>query len=190
MSVIPNSDASGPELIGIHYSGGKVSGESNNDSMLSIGGYMSTLEIPDNLLQNIFGQVTQYDILNGLIEYRCIFLKNNNPNSHAGDLKLYIEGLNNIKENIEFGISIPLNGDSINPVQLLANRHIAPSGIVFYSAIDLENSIDVGGIEMGGKVIAIWLKRIIPKQVLINEVRNIKLKMNFTWTDNLDASGG
>lgn len=72
--------------ISINYSGGS----NNNNPSLSLGGDPSSFEVTSGL-QNLFGNLSATQALNGLEDYRCVYVFNNSEDSALYNSNVFLD---------------------------------------------------------------------------------------------------
>lgn len=133
-------------------------GASNDDPDAALGGVISTTEVVDDNLNNLFDDVTGAEHAAGDTNYRCIYVKNNSA-SIAYNVKLYID-TNTPAADDTINIGKDLNGLNAT-ADTIANEDTAPDPAVTFSTADgYANAIDLGDIP-AGQVYAFWVKRIV-----------------------------
>jgi hypothetical protein len=139
-------------------------GATNTDPNASLGGVISSSEIPSGELNNIFDDVTGDESAVGDTEYRCIAVKNTNVSLTLKASKIWIlSNTTSPNDEVEIGVETPV-GDA---VQTVANEGTSPTGITFAKPTDKANGFDLTGEgnnvgEIGpGKWVAIWIKRVV-----------------------------
>ena len=131
-------------------------GASNSDPNTALGGAISSTEITDNTLNNLFDNVTGDEHTAGDTEYRCFFFKNTAAET-AYNVKIWIES-NTTSGDDE--IQIGKEASAGTPVQTIANESTAPTGISFSTAAGQANAISLPDLS-AGIVYAIWVKRVV-----------------------------
>lgn len=129
-----------------------------SDQDVSLGGSITTIEITTSTINNLFDDVSSSESLSGDTEYRCVYLKNANSLSTMLGTKVWIQtNTPNAGSSIEIG----LGTSAVNGVeQVCENESTAPTGVIFSTAIDVSNALNVGDIPPAQHK-AIWIKRII-----------------------------
>lgn len=133
-------------------------GASNSDPNASLGGIISSTEVVDNTLHNLFDEVTGDEHTAGETNYRCIYFKNNSAET-AYNAKLWIESNSTGAESsITIGLDLAgLDGTA----DTIANEDTAPSPAVTFSTADGQsNALQLGDVP-AGQVYGIWIKRVI-----------------------------
>lgn len=131
-------------------------GAANSDPNASLGGAVSSVDITNNTLQNLFDNVTGDEHEAGDTEYRAFFVKNNAAET-AYNVKIWIE---QNTPSAESEITIGKEASIGSPIQTISDESTAPSAISFSSAAGQANALSIGDMTPGA-VIGIWLKRII-----------------------------
>jgi len=110
------------------------------DPSISIGGHISTSEIPDEYLNNLFTDVTLKDIGDKTKQCRCIALKNTGPD--IANLKLYYEYLPESQAKIEIGLAHTTASECGPYFELPVGQGILPRFVKFYDAdVNFESAI-------------------------------------------------
>lgn len=140
------------------YSGGAP----NSNPQLSIGDIISTVQIPDNVANNIFDDVQGAEVISGDVEYRCFYIKNNNPTTDFNNVKIWISQTTPaIGEEIDIGVGTSSKG---GVEQTIANENTLPNGVTFVRPVNASTAVDVGdlGNSAGGNSHkAIWIRRTV-----------------------------
>lgn len=131
-------------------------GASNTNPNLSLGGVISTTEVVDNTLNNLFDDVTGDEHTAGATEYRAIFFKNSSAET-AYNAKIWIDSNTTATDDT---LNIGKEATVGSPIQTVALETTAPTGISFSTADGQANAISIGSL-LAGEVIGIWIKRIV-----------------------------
>ena len=132
-------------------------GASNTNPNLSLGGVISSTQITDNTLNNLFSDVTGDQHAAGYTSYRCFFVKNNNSTFTGYNVKVWIDtNCTGTDESIQIGLE-PSAG---SPAQTVASETTAPTSVSFSTAAGQANSLSIGTVAPS-VVQAIWVKRIV-----------------------------
>ena len=132
-------------------------GASNNDPNASLGGAVSSTEVTDNTLNNLFDDISGDEHEAGDTEYRAIFVKNAHATDTAYNVKIWIESNTTAADDsIQIGKESALG----SPIQTITNESTAPTGITFSTADGQSNAISIGNMA-AGQVMGIWVKRIV-----------------------------
>lgn len=169
-------------MVKIKYSGGT----NNKFASASLGGEMSSEEIPNGQLGNLFDNITRVEIINGRTEFRCFYIENDEGND------FFRARLQNLVVPVDAEISFAV--DVSDPPQLLATEDQIPVGLTFYKFTEWnELEIPIGDLKDTKKV-AIWLKRMVlegsDEDKMIDFVidakdQNITITQDFGTIDNI-----
>jgi hypothetical protein len=133
-------------------------GADNTNPNASLGGVISSEEVVDDTLNNLFADVSGAEHAIGSTKYRCIYLVNDSA-SIAYNVKLYIDS-NTIAVDDTINIGKDLAGVD-GTADTVANEDTAPDPAVTFTTADgYANAIDLGNIPAGQKY-AFWIKRIV-----------------------------
>ncbi len=134
----------------------RLSGGANNlipDN--SLGGDMSSTEVVNGDLNNLFDIVSGDESSAGCTEYRCMYALNSSAQT-LYDAKVFVETQTNSPTT-----EIEIGTDTVNvTTQTIANETTAPTGITFGEHYQEENAISIGDLGAGEKI-AIWVKWIV-----------------------------
>ena len=133
-------------------------GASNSDPNASLGGIISSTEVVDDTLNNLFDEVTGDEHTAGETNYRCIYFKNNSAET-AYNAKVWIESNSTGADSaITIGLDLAgLNGTA----DTVANEDTAPSPAVTFTTADGQaNALQLGDVP-AGQIYGIWIKRVI-----------------------------
>lgn len=134
-------------------------GAGNSDPNASLGGAISSTEITDDTLQNLFDNVTGQEHTDGDTEYRCFYVKNDHSTDTAYNAKIFIQ-TNTPAADDTIQIGLDLAGKD-GTADTIANESTAPSpAVTFANAADYANALDLGDLA-AGDYYAVWVKRIV-----------------------------
>jgi hypothetical protein len=127
----------------------------------SLGKYISTTEITDNTLNNLFSDLTGDDNAASVVDYRCIFIHN----SHATltYLSPYIWISNQVSGGADMAIGLDTTaasaiGSASDQALTIADRITAPVGVSFSAPTTKATGIAIGNIT-AGQCKAVWVRR-------------------------------
>lgn len=129
---------SGNDII-FYLSGGVANLDPNN----SLGGEIST-QIISNSINNLFNSVSVDDATEGLIDYRCFYIKNTNNTDTLYNAFLYLSNQFSGGSTIEIGIS------KETEVQRITISSLSPSG--FFTVLYNSNIITVVANDLVGSL--------------------------------------
>lgn len=128
----------------------------------SLGKYISTTEITDNTLHNLFDQISGEENAASDVEYRCIFIHNAHGADTLFNAKVYFSG--EVAGGADGAIAVDdiaasAIGSAAAQAAEVADEDTAPAGVgAFSSPTTLANGIVVGDIA-AGECRAIWVRR-------------------------------
>ena len=133
-------------------------GTSNTDPDASLGGDISTTELVDNTLHNLFAKVGAAEALTGSVKYRGIYIKNTHGTLTYEDAIAYI-ATQTTSTDTSAKIAVADEGISAS-MQTIATEDDAPTGEVFYTADGTANGLALGNLD-AGEYIGVWIERTV-----------------------------
>jgi len=150
-------------------------GAANADPNLSLGGAMSSTNLVDNTLHNLFDKVTGPESTAGRTEYRCCYVLNNHGSLNLEGAVIWIDSeTTHTGANVQ--IALDGNGLNVNAEGPVASEITAPSGETFVEAASVGAALSLGTIPFGQKY-AFWLKRIIGAGTLAKNNYSVVIKV-------------
>ncbi|EKE25856.1 MAG: hypothetical protein ACD_5C00016G0005 [uncultured bacterium] len=141
--------------IKVYLSGGGT----NADPNAALGGVVSSVQLVDNTLHNLFDKVTGAEAAAGDIEYRCVFIRNTHATLTLEGAKVFINS-NTTSGDTSVEIAVSDEAGFVGTVETIANENTAPVGPVFTTANSMANGISLGDLTPGSCK-AIWIKWIV-----------------------------
>lgn len=149
MTVIQASD------IKYYLSGGAT----NTNPNASLGGAISTKELVDDTLHNLFAKVGAAEALAGSTKYRALYIKNTNVASLAfQDIVAYISS-QTTSGDTSIEISVATEGADAT-IQTIINEDTAPTGQTYISAVGVAEGQGLGDLA-AGSYRGVWIKRVV-----------------------------
>ena len=144
-----------PSDIKIYYTGASTVGAAQLDPSLSLGGNLSSTEVPNVSLMALFDIISGSETVSGSINYRAVMVKNTNQIITLAGTKIYfLERTGYSDDLIYFGLE-----DSIgSAIQTITDETTSPTGIVWYYPETVASGIVVGDLEYG-ECFGVWFKR-------------------------------
>ncbi len=140
--------------IDFHLSGGS----SNSDTDAALGGAISSTQITDASVHNLFDIISSAEATTGATEYRCFYVKNAHGSLTLQTSKIYISDDSTAGDT---DIAIALAGEGVNgTAETVANESTAPSGETFTAPTSEGAALAIGDIPAGQHQ-AIWVKRTV-----------------------------
>jgi hypothetical protein len=127
----------------------------------SLGKYISTTELVDNTLNNLFDDILGSENAGGVVDYRCIFIHNADGALALQNAVVYL------LSEVAGGANIAIGVDPTGPVAIgsasaqaaqIANETTAPAGVSFSSPTTFGTALSLGTIN-AGQCRAIWIRR-------------------------------
>lgn len=127
----------------------------------SLGGFISTTEIPSAQLHNLFDVVTGDENQALEDEFRCVFVHNAHATDTFFNIRIYI--LSEVAGGANAAIGIdPTAASAVGSASAqavnIANENTAPVGVSFFSPTTLETAINLGDL-LAGQCRAFWVRR-------------------------------
>lgn len=142
-------------------SGSAGNSASQGDVNASLGKYISTTELTDNTLNNLFDDVTGDENAASDIEYRCMFIHNSHATLTYKSVKMYISAEVSGGASVAIGVDTTAAsaiGSSSAQALTIADESTAPVGVSFSSPTTKATGVSLGDIA-AGYCIAVWIRR-------------------------------
>lgn len=127
----------------------------------SLGRFMSSTQITNNSLHNLFDITTGAENAASRVEYRCFFIHNNHATLTAENFALYIQSEVSGGASIALGLdttgNVSATSASAQTVARPADEAAAPSGITF-STPSSGSPLSIGNLA-AGQCRAVWVRR-------------------------------
>lgn len=134
-------------------------GGPNSDPNASLGGAISTTEIVDATLHNLFDIVSSAEASAGSTEYRCIYVKNTHGSLELQNAIAYLVS-NTPSTDTEFAFALGTSAVNVQEQGPVANELTAPAGVTWQTLTGSGNSQAIGGIPFG-QFKAVWVRRVV-----------------------------
>lgn len=131
-------------------------GAANSDPNAALGGVMSSVEIVDNTLHNLFDKTTGAEAILGDTEYRAFFIKNTHATLTYEDVVVYISS-NTPSADTAVAIALADEAIGTSTIETIANENTAPSGPTFSAPSTALTGISIGDLAPG-QMKAIWVR--------------------------------
>lgn len=117
-----------------------------------------------NLANETFDNIVKQESLDGDIEYRCFYLKNEHPTEQALNVSIYLKTDANGADSFTMGKDLAGvgNGVTTGVADIIPNENTAPDPAVSFSAPATPETAIVLGSLNPGESVAFWLKRTVP----------------------------
>ncbi len=145
----------------------------------SLGKYISTTQITDATINNLFDNISGDENAASTVDYRCIFIHNNHATLSLISPYVWISA------EVSGGASVAIGVDATGitpigqaPVQAvtIANETTAPAGVTFSAPTTKVTGLTVGTIA-AGYCVAIWIRRTAANSAaLVSDGATIKIE--------------
>jgi hypothetical protein len=150
-------------------------GPNNANANLSLGGPPSQYPILTTSLNSVFSDISVTDSQFGLIDYRCIYVVNNNAISSLYNTGIYLGSVISGSSNIMIGLTIP----TINNIAYFTSSAIMAPNDISFSLPTVYSPISLGTLPAKA-YFPVWIKRTTPPNTMI--VRNDGFILTITGT--------
>lgn len=127
----------------------------------SLGKYISTTQITNATLHNLFDQITGDENAASAVDYRCIFVHNAHASLTWQDIAVYIlsqvAGGASIAIGIDPTVASAIGSASAQALEI-ANETTTPAGVLFLTPTSLAEATSAGSVA-NGQCKAIWIRR-------------------------------
>jgi len=149
-------------------------GAANADVNASLGGAVSSTEIVDDTVNNLFAYAPATESEAGSTKYRGFFVKNTHATITAVAPKIYI---NSNTPSATTAVTVALAAETGSPMDTIANEDIAPDpAVTFVTAVDFANGLSLGDLAPG-EVKGVWVKWVINAgTIATNDVMTFTVK--------------
>src|SRR5215510_2193981 len=149
-------------------------GGSNSTIANDIAGDISSVELTDNTLNNLWDDVSGDESSSGDSEFRKIFFKNSHSSLTAQSTVLWID-TNTTSTNDTINIGLDPAGSGAAGADI-ANESTAPAGVTFSAPSTKGAGLSLGNIATGVRY-AVWVKRIVDASAAANDNNSYILKI-------------
>lgn len=178
-------------MLFVYYTGAESYGYEQKDPIRSIGGYVSATRVPKDVMNNLFGDISNYGLQKATTDTKCLAIKNEGANT-LNDVLIYFDV--SIDSICEFEIApVAPSIDDCGGVSFekLTNSESSPYYGTFYQSQGVSNQINVGNIEPG-KYIGLFIKRkfkstivenpCTPVENISNQEKSEKIDLTISWS--------
>lgn len=131
------------------------------DPNASLGDQVSTTQLTNATLNNLFDDVTGDENAASDVEYRCLFIHNNHATLAYQNVVVYLQSETAGGASVAIGVDTTAAsavGSGAQQALIVANENTAPAGVTFSSPTTKAGGISVGTLA-AGQVRAIWVRR-------------------------------
>lgn len=127
----------------------------------SLGKYISTTQITDATLNNLFPDVTGTENAASNVDYQCVFVHNNHATLQYQNPVIYISS--EVAGGVSAAIGVDTTassavGSATAQALQIADKNTLPSGVSFSSPTTVGTGLTLGSIN-AGSVKAFWIRR-------------------------------
>lgn len=150
-------------------------GAANADTDASLGGVISSVEVVDDTINNLFAAAPGSESLAGSTKYRAFFVKNTHATLTYQSAVVYISS-NTPSAGTEVKIALADEAVGVDTIETIANENTAPTGPSFVTADGVSNAISIGDIAPG-EMKGIWVQWVIGADTeAVNDEMTITLR--------------
>lgn len=140
------------------------------DPNASLGKYISTTQITDATLNNLFDNVSGDENYASDVEYRCFFIHNNHASLTLQSAVAWIYSEVSGGASVAIGLDpagVTIKSSSSAQAATIANESSAPAGVSFSSPTSKGTGLSIGNIA-AGYCQAIWIRRTAANTVAVD----------------------
>lgn len=144
--------------------------QAQGDPNASLGKYISTTEITDATLNNLFDDISGDENAASDVEYRCIFIHNAHASLTLQSPKVWIASQVSNGADMAIGIDTTAAsaiGNTSAQALEVANEGTAPAGVTFSSPTDKASGLSLGNLP-NGQCRAVWIRRTAQNNAALN----------------------
>ena len=140
----------------IFFSGGAA----NTDPNASLGAAISTTQMTDATLENMFDNIKRKEILVGKTEYRGLYIKNSHATLPVHGAVIYVDQDPN-QTQVSFGLDPAGSGDGTTTgvMQTISTEDTVPTGVTFEDVNEFKVKLPLPTLKPL-EVVGVWMKRI------------------------------
>lgn len=131
-------------------------GATNTDTDASLGGVISSTEIVDDTVNNLFALSDAEESEAGSTKYRGFFVKNNHATLTLTSPKIYISSNT---PSVNTAVTVALADETGSPMDTIADEDTDPA-VSFVTAVDFANGLSLGNLAPGESK-GVWVKWVI-----------------------------
>lgn len=138
-------------------------GAANASPAASLGGEKSNTQVSATAMNNLFDNVSDAEAVAGDVEYRCIYIFNDNDTDTLNTTAVFIQSNTPSADSaIAIGLDPAGNGDGVSTGEAttVADEQTAPAEVTFSAAADSAAALAIGTLGPNtGR--AVWVRRTI-----------------------------
>lgn len=136
----------------------------------SLGKYMSTTDLVDNTLNNLFDNISGDENAASTVDYRCVFVYNTHATLTLQGTKLWVSAQTAGGADAAIGLdttAASANDSATAQALTIANETTAPAGVTFSAPTTKPTGLDLGDLGPG-QCRAFWVRRTATNSAAIN----------------------
>ena len=148
-------------LLKLSTTAGAAGNSNTSTPNTTLGKYISTTQITDNTINNLFDNISGAENAASTVDYRCIFIHNNHGTLTYQSVVVWLLSEVAGGANIAIGVdpaAASAIGSASAQAATIANETTAPAGVTFTSPTTQGAGISVGDI-LPGQCRAVWVRR-------------------------------
>lgn len=131
-------------------------GAANANTNAALGGAISSVEITDDSVSNLFDTVSQAESTAGDTEYRAFFVKNTHATLTYQDVVVYLSS-NTPSADTTVAIALADEAVGVSTIETIVDESTAPSGPSFSSPATVGAGLAIGDMAPG-EMKGIWVR--------------------------------
>ncbi len=161
----------------LYYTTSVGQDEEQTKPALSLGGYRSSITLPNAKLSNLFGEVSQYTIEKDNDQYIALILWNT-TGIDATDVTIWFEVPTDTYTNYEIAaVDLAADPDGVLAMERVRDINTRPLVGTFVDATGIGNAQDIGDILNDGMV-GLWIKRTLNMDNIDTDQEDLIYKVN------------
>jgi len=134
-------------------------GAGNSSPAASLGGIISSTEVTNNSLNDLWDDVSGTEATAGSTEYRCVYLKNTHATLSLTLSKAWID-TNTTASGDAITIGLDLAGVNATADTISVETEAPSPSVTFSTAVDKASGLNTGTVA-NGQYYGIWIKRVV-----------------------------
>jgi hypothetical protein len=146
----------------------------------SIGKWISTTDVVDASVENLFANVSRADAGTGKAYYRCLFLYNAHATGAMHDAVVWIASQLAGGGDVSIGLDpagVVAAGSGSAQAAAPADQYTEPAGVTFSNPTSQEAALAVGDLD-AGECAAVWLRLIVQADAAAVDLDNALLQVD------------
>lgn len=148
-------------LIKFSVKAGSAGNSTSGTAGGSLGKYISTTQVTDNTLNNVFDNISGQENAASTVDYRCLFIHNSHATLAGTSTVVYLSAEVSGGASISIGLDptgATLIGSSSAQAVEITNETTAPAGVTFSAPTTYGAGLSIGSLS-AGYAYPIWIRR-------------------------------